>query len=751
MPRHPHTATHAAAALALTVLTALLLSACAVDPFVPDDALYLRRVNVVSADEHATSPLNLEGYVRQQPNTRWFGAKVPLHIYCLSRPASHSWASRLLRKIGQPPVLHDTLLTTRTVTDMQQVLANAGYVHSQVTPEQHIRGRHLTLTYTVRPAQRYHIASLQRDIADQRLRQTLCGQDTARSLIQPGMPFDINRLNDERTRITTRLRAEGYYKFNKDYITFTADTLPHSTAVHLKLTIGLHLEDSRSLPQPHTAYHIGHINYEGDTAHFRRNLLTSNTRFRPGELYNEDKQRRTYLNFTRLQAISYTNIRLAQRPDSTDTLDATILVGHARPQSIAFDLEGTNSAGDLGAAASTTYQHRNLLHGSETLTLKLRGAYEAITGLEGYDGHNYTEFGGEARLTFPVFLLPYVKREYGAAHNATSEIALQYNLQNRPEFNRRVLTAAWRYRWQNRTQRVQHRLDLLEVNYIYMPWISTRFREQYLDSIGRQNAILRYNYENLLITKIGYYYSYNSLGAAPRANVGQTATTLRWSVETSGNLLSLATKAVNGKRNDQGQRTFCGIAFAQYARADLDIAHSLRIDDNNSVVLHANLGIAAPYGNSPQVPFEKRYFAGGANSVRGWSVRSLGPGGYKGADKQINFLNQSGDIKLDLNLEYRTHLFWQLNGAAFIDAGNIWTIRHYQDQPDGAFTLAHFAEQIALSYGLGLRLALDFFTLRFDAGMKAIDPAASGRDHYPLIHPNLSRDFAFHFAVGLPF
>ena len=175
------------------------------------------------------------------------------------------------------------------------------------------------------------------------------------------------------------------------------------------------------------------------------------------------------------------------------------------------------------------------------------------------------------------------------------------------------------------------------------------------------------------------------------------------------------------------------------------------IDHNNSLAMHVGIGVAVPYGNTDVLPFEKRYFAGGANSVRGWSVRSLGPGGYKSSDNRINFLNQSGDIKLDINLEWRTFLFWKINGALFIDGGNIWTIRRYADQPDGEFRFDKFFKQLAFSYGIGLRMSLDFFTLRFDAGMKAINPAYSGKDHYPIFHPDFSRDFAFHFAVGLPF
>ena len=178
----------------------------------------------------------------------------------------------------------------------------------------------------------------------------------------------------------------------------------------------------------------------------------------------------------------------------------------------------------------------------------------------------------------------------------------------------------------------------------------------------------------------------------------------------------------------------------------------MQFDKRNALALHAGIGVAYPYGNSTVLPFEKRYFSGGANSVRGWGVRELGPGKFKGTDGRIDFINQTGDLKLDLNAEYRTSLFWKFEGAAFIDAGNIWTLRNYEDQPGGQFKFSEFYKQIAAAYGLGLRLNFDYFILRFDMGMKAINPAyETQEEHWAIVHPKLSRDFAFHFAVGLPF
>jgi outer membrane protein assembly factor BamA len=296
----------------------------------------------------------------------------------------------------------------------------------------------------------------------------------------------------------------------------------------------------------------------------------------------------------------------------------------------------------------------------------------------------------------------------------------------------------------------QHKIDLIDLNYIYVPWISDTFKKEYLDSVSNRNSILKYNYENLLITKLGYTYSYNS--SHNNSNrFERVVYSVRTNMECSGNLLYGINSAVGGQKNSDGQYTLLNIAYAQYVKGDFDFATRINIDDRNSIVWHLGLGVAYPYGNSRILPFEKRYFAGGANGMRGWTVRTLGPGRYRNEGKSIDFINQSGDVKLDLNLEYRTFLFWKIHSAVFIDAGNIWTIREYKEQPGGQFHFATFYKELAMSYGIGFRFDFGMFVLRLDGAMKAINPAYDGRERYPIVCPRFRRDFALHFAIGYPF
>ena len=228
-----------------------------------------------------------------------------------------------------------------------------------------------------------------------------------------------------------------------------------------------------------------------------------------------------------------------------------------------------------------------------------------------------------------------------------------------------------------------------------------------------------------------------------------SVSTLRASGEIAGNLL-YAISSIDGAHRHDGAYKIFGIQFAQYIKGEVDYTFTRNFNSRNALACHAGFGIAYPYGNSSMVPFEKRFYAGGANSVRGWGVRSLGPGAYDSHNSVTDFINQCGDISLELSLEYRAKLFWVLESALFVDAGNIWTIRSYVNQPNGEFKFDKFYKQIAAAYGVGLRMDFTYFLLRFDLGLKAVNPAMN-QERWPIIHPDWKRDANFHFSVGYPF
>ncbi len=739
---------------------ALLLSSCSTDKFVADGSYLLDKVELCS-DEADFNATQLAQYVRQKENSRWFSFfKIPLGTYSLAGRDTTKWINRTLQRIGEKPVYYDTLQARLSCEDLRVAMNNMGYMNARVVFNTKVRGKKLKAIYTLLPGKPFMIDRFSYDIQDSIIADILKPNLSQGFDATHPRQFTVLALDNERKRITKILNDQGYYRFNKDYIYYTADTVRGSRSVDVTLHLTKYQPSSVSEPALHPRYIVGRVNVlPGDSTglHIRREIIADNTLIEPGKYFSATDLQTTYNNLARLGAIRYTDIEFKemQRVDSIIVgkmlgyqqsekryLEANIKLSSNKPNTISFQPEGTNTAGDLGAAAVLTYQNRNLFHGSELFSIELRAAFEAIKGLEGYNNHNYEEYGVQARLQFPRFLSPFSTREFRRRSNAVSELSVSWDLQDRPEFHRRVFSAAWKYNWSNARRHLRYELEVPDLSYVYMPWISERFKKDYLDNVNNRNAILRYNYEDLFIMRAGFSLSYNR----------NDDVAIRAKVESAGNLLSIADNLSNFKKNEQGQSKIFNIAYAQYLKFDFAFTRILRFDPRNSLALHADFGIAYPYGNSKVLPFEKRYIAGGPNSVRGWSVRELGPGGFRGTDGRIDFINQTGDLKLNVNAEYRTRLFWKFDGAAFIDAGNIWTLREYAEQPDGQFRFDKFWQQIAAAYGLGLRLNFDYFILRFDAGMKAINPAyTSLKEHFPLFHPRFGRDFTFHFAVGLPF
>ncbi|WP_338088619.1 BamA/TamA family outer membrane protein [Marseilla massiliensis] len=728
-----------------TLIIVVTITACSASKFIPEGSYLLDDVKIKS-DTKNIETSQLEPYIRQKGNSKWFSLfKVPLGTYALSGRDTTKWINRKLQALGEGPVLFDSLQAEQTCNDLSNVLHGMGYIKAQVDYAlKREKKKKVKVIYNLHPGKRYHISSINYDIQDKNIDSVLKNKKFHSTNLRIGMPFMVSVLDNEREQITDFLNNNGYVNFHKDFISYSADTISGSTDIDITLHLHKFISGNGEEETEHKQYTIGKINYHAngdfDKIPLRKSVLEENTIIEAGKLYNADELQKTYNRFGRLPIVKYTNIKFTERPDS-NILDCNIGISTNKINSISFQPEGTNTAGDLGAAASLTYENRNIFRGAETFSIKLRGAFEAITGLEGYQNQDYEEYSLEAKLLFPRFVVPFLSKKFKKQSTAMSELTVSYNMQNRPEFHRRVFTASWRYRWNDISGKKSYKFDLIDLNYIYMPWISTTFKEEYLDDVNNRNSILRYNYEDLFIMKLGFGMSFNNGDEAYKINV-----------ETSGNFLSGISHLLGSKRNENNQYTLFNIAFAQYVKGDFDYTKIIMFDRNNSLALHAGLGIAYPYGNSMILPFEKRYFSGGANSVRGWSVRGLGPGKFKGTNGAIDFINQTGDIKLDLNIELRSFLFWKVYGAAFIDAGNIWTIRAYEEQPGGQFRFKDFYKQIAVAYGLGIRFNFDFFILRFDMGMKAINPAYnSNNEHYAIFHPDFSRDFAFHFAVGLPF
>ena len=768
------------------LMIAVLLQACSSTKHVPDGSYLLDKVNIEIDGKTDATDKELYYFLRQTPNHKVLGfAKLQLATYSLSGIDSTKWYNRWLRNIGQPPVIYSQELTESSAKQLKQALINRGYLDARVLADTFVTGeKKIAVKYDIIPGQPHYIETVAFNIPDSSI-QKIVMSDTAALNLRPGVLFDRNVLDNDRTTITEILRNAGYYAFNKDNITFIADTTANSKAVELTMNVfppkkAINNSDTSfsASPSHHNIYKIRQIIFvtdpniadkstTNDTVHYhsisvvyghdhylKPGILEEKCYLRPGATYSATNVDRTYEALGQLGILKFINIEMKPIAEVGNEIwmDAIITISRNRKQGISIEVEGTNSEGDLGFGAGITYQHRNLAKNSELLTAKLRGAYESLSGnFEGLINDHYTEIAGEVGITFPKFEAPFLSKSFKQRQRASTEFALSFVHQERPEYTRIIAGAAWRYKWSHRDRDIQrrHTYELIDVNYVRLPRSTINF----IDQIAPANPLLRYSYEDHFIMRTGYTYSRTNR-RIPTASVNAFAiqpsvTTLRASGELAGNLL-YAISSIDGAHRHDGAYKIFGIQFAQYVKGEFDYTYTRNFNSRNALAWHAGFGIAYPYGNSSMVPFEKRFYAGGANSVRGWGVRTLGPGAYDSKNSVSDFINQCGDISLDLSVEYRAKLFWVLESALFIDAGNIWTIKKYENQPEGEFRFNKFYRQIAAAYGLGLRLDFTYFLLRFDLGFKAVNPAIN-QERWPIIHPRWGRDTNFHFSVGYPF
>ena len=710
--------------------------------------------------------------------------KLQLAMYNLSGRDSTKRFNRWARKIGQAPVIYDQSLTDASVKQLHQLFLNKGYLHNVVTVDTVRRDakKKIDVHYHVVPGEPHRISSVKLNVDDDSVRYLLKSPASVLS-IKPGDSFDRDRLDSQRNSITTYLRENGYFAFNKEYLSFIADTIEGSHDIDLTVKVKLPYKGlgTTETLDAHPVYYVRDVYYvidydpasdfgdyrfqSRDTAEYKGiKILYRKDQFlnnkildyccfiQPGGLYNISDVDRTREALGRLQILKYVNVVLRDLGTIGDNnaVDAYIMLTPTKKQGLTFEVEGTNSEGDLGFGVGLTYQHRNIGHGGEVLTVKGRASYESLSGdVSGLINNRYTEFAGEVGLTFPRFKSPFLSPSFRRKMKATTDFSLSFNYQERPEYTRIIGGAAWKYRWGRHDGSRRHTYDLIDVNYVYVPELSP---EIIIDFI--LNPMLLYSYEDHFIMKTGYtFYRTNKrtpISAAASRKIFQPSVyTFRASGEVAGNLLYAISKLTGQKKVDGGYEIF-KIRYAQYFKAEADYSYAHNFDFRNSLAFHVGFGIGIPYGNSDIMPFEKRFYAGGANGVRGWGVRTLGPGSYDSQNSVYSFINQCGDIRLDLNLEYRAKLFWLIEGGLFIDAGNIWTIHNYENQPGGMFHFNKFYKEIAASYGVGLRLDFTYFLLRLDLGMKAHNPAQN-QEHWPLIHPKWKRDATFHFSVGYPF
>ena len=741
----------------------LLLSACKSTKYVPDGEYLLDRVSIKS-DNPDLKHDALKDYLRQTPNAAVFGLfRMQLGVYNLSGKDSAKWVNKMLKRIGDPPVIYNPSLTSLSVQQLQRQLENKGYINGKVQTRLTKKGKKASVEYTIHAQTPYRLRDYKVNIKNDEL--TKIAQDTARSMIRSNMLFDIDVMNAERDRIATRFRQQGYYNFNKDFLNYTVDS---TLNIH-KIDASLELRDYLSRPGDSTNkvifkqftirkvvfYTNSDINLTSDltnkekldTVKFRDFILVTpkkmilkldalvqNTYINPKSLYSDEAVERTYSALNSLGPIKYVNISFKET--GPNLLDCYVIIIPAKTVSLSTELEATYTAGYWGVAGNVNVANRNIFKGAETLSLLARGAFEW------QDGVWAQEYGGQVGLKFPRFMLPFGSFDFKRNIHANTEFTSAFTYQFRPgEFTTTNVGAGINYTWNRK--RFQHMLQLFDLSYVQFH-INQVFADSFLNPA--KPIFNPYNYQDHFIMRIGYTGSFTTFHAnRPMQNYSLA----RYSIETAGNFLYGLSHALGNTPDSTGAYQLFKIRYAQYVKGELNFTHHQIFDKDNRFVYHFDVGIGVPYGNGEVIPFEKRFYSGGANSVRGWSESTLGPGVYHRITTLPRDFNQVGDIKLDMNMEYRTKMFWLLEGALFLDAGNIWTIKKYETQPLGEFKFDTFMSQIAFAYGLGLRFDFSFFIARLDLGMKLFNPVLTHREQWR-INPGWD-DMAIHFAIGYPF
>ena len=756
----------------------VLFGSCNSTKFVPEGKYLLNKISV-KIDDKSIKRDQLKTHIRQKENLRILGVmKFHLWLYNLSSGKNeNSW----LKRIGEAPVLYDEFQTQRSREQLSIFLKNKGFYNAIVNDSLVIdQGkRKLNLIFDIEAKRPYRIRNYVYSIKDVNLRNVIL-KDSINRLIKTNDIFDVDVLNAERQRISVYLKNRGYYMFTEEFISFQADTNFYNDRVDLIVNVDdALLNNDETEVVEHQKYKIRNylINPTFKTADltgnqpeqkldtlvikdyiftysgklkYRPELFFDLNRMKDSAFYSLLNAEKTYRALNRLKQFKLINIGFNETSmltgDSIPLLDCKMQLSPLPRHNISVDVEGTNSSGNLGVAGNFNYQHRNVFGGAEVFDFQLREARERQQINENV--FNTQEFGFESSLTIPKFLSFIKIKRMFTFQIPETKFTMGYNYQKRPDYTRTITNLKFGYNWKS-TNYHFHTLNLVDLNYVHLydpdPAFINSIKDLYIKSSFTDHLILASNYS----------WMYNTQNILKREDYKY----FKVNFESAGNLLGLYSGIINKNKTSvtdsvtnqvSSYYEFLNTRFAQYLKGDFEYRYGHIIDKLSSLVGRAFFGIGVPYGNFNVLPFEKKYFTGGANGIRAWQVRSLGPGTYK-APAGI-YPNQSSDIKLEANIEYRFKLFWLMEGALFMDAGNIWAI-NYKDNREGAvFKFNEFYKQIAVGSGFGLRFDFTYFLFRLDLGMKMRDPSlAAGRRFIPGSYTITKDHFNFSFAIGYPF
>jgi len=712
-------------------------------------------------------------------------------------PKSRFYFTRWLLKIGEPLVLFDSELNNQTKKNIVDYLRNKGYYYAQVTDSFEIIDHKMWLTYFVKAGEPYEIDTIKYNISNNDLSRII-QQDSANSLIKSGMLFDSDLLKLERFRITKLLKSNSYFDFSKEYILFYADTNFIYKTVNLTITI-LNPNSSQKIASFHKQSRINDVHvylgydprleltqneylksfetlkfdnyifhYQGKSV-LDPNVILRGLYIKGDSLYKIDDVEKTYLYLNNLHTFKLITIGFKNTtqgkfiPDTPETfgkLDCIITLSPAIKQSYTVEGEANiSSYGDYGAAATLGYKNLNLWRRAISLDMNAKAAREIIyiNQNEQRDIFKVNSLGGNINLVLPKFLSPRFLSPTKLAmfdNKFKPKTSLQINAdyQERYDYTNLISTFTYGYVWKT-NDFTTHSISLAEFSTTKVFDI----REEYIDFVFK-NDIWSSFFDNMLLS-FRYQYLFNNHDISTYDN----AHFLRLGIEVSGNMLSalnasLGSTDVMIPYSNRYAKSVFGLPYFQFVKADFEYRKYIILQNAQQFVFRSFLGVGFPYGNIGFMPIQKQYYAGGANSIRAWSPKRLGPGSLNAEEVlssqtsvEYNNLFQNADMKLEINFENRFKIVGKIDGALFIDAGNIWSLSNTRFKDQANFSFLRFYKEIALGTGLGIRLNYDFFVVRMDLGIKMLDPVLYGSNWAWKKSNNDRSNFNFNFSIGYPF
>ena len=716
------------------LLAVLLTSACSTTRSLHDGEYRLAKNKIVT-DDRSFNTKELQNYVRQKPNSSFlFGWNPFLNLYNLGGRDPKGWLGQFLQRMGQAPVVYDPSMVDASITNMLNHLEYIGYYGSRIKSDVRVHKREVNVIYHVSLGKRYPISSLDFDLPESEEFRTDFEADRERITIKPGQFLAASNLEAETERSAQYFRTKGYYGFSKTQYFFEADTLAEPGKAALTMSIREYTRnDNEQNAVPIRKYRLGDVLISYDrNLRMRPSTLENLNILRPGQLYDESAVNRTYARLSALTVFNGVNIEMDQRDSAL--VDCRINLRHTRLQGFKLNLEAsTNSTGLIGISPQLNYFHKNIFHGGERLNVGLKGNFQ----FKPREDIRSTEFTFSSGVSFPEFVgLP--NRIFTGTSIPRTDVTTAFNYQNRPEYTRTTISAAFGYSG-SVGQRFFFQFSPVQLGIVRMFDIDDDFAMSIL-----QNPFLWSAYESHFDAGLGamlYYTTDNSI--SPKGSYHY----YRLGVDLSGNFLSLFNKGM--KTDEYGARLIWGTPYTQYVRGEIQLGRTFSLFGSSAALAFRLLGgIGYAYGNSTSLPFEKAFYAGGANSMRGWQARTLGPG----TSKLIDFFiipNQTGDVKLEADAELRFPLFWKFDGALFAEVGNVFDLRYPLEE---GHSLAGLPGNLGADWGLGLRLDFDIILVRLDLGMRAHDPGREEGDRW--VRPAQwlkGGNYAVHFGVGYPF